>query len=89
MHAHLAAACGPLVASLALHLILVAEEVRVALIAEGQAQHSLGVRHCVALAVSHLVGTMASHVTGQARTQTTSDAVFIPIHCLLHATAMT
>ena len=60
---HLATSWSALVGCTALHLILIAEEVRVALVTEGQAQNSLGVCHRVALAVSHLAATMPRHVT--------------------------
>ena len=60
---HLATSWTPLAVCPALHLVLIAEEVRVALVTEGQAQNSFGVCHRVALAVSHLAVTMPRHVT--------------------------
>lgn len=54
MSSHLAASRSSLISCLALHLVVIAEEVGVALVAEGQAQNSLGVCHSVALIVIHL-----------------------------------
>lgn len=48
-----ASRCSAVLASTDI-VIVVGEEVGVALISEGQAQDGLGVGHCIALAVSHL-----------------------------------
>ena len=58
LKAHLAATRRILAGSAALHLVVICEEVGVALIAEGQAQHGLGVGCCVAFAVRHLSRSM-------------------------------
>ena len=53
--AYLAATCGPLAGSTALHLVVIREEEGVALVPEGQAQNSLGVGHSITFAISHLL----------------------------------
>lgn len=80
---HLAASRSSLVSCLALHLVVITEEVGVALVAEGQAQNSLGVCHSVALAVIHLAVMMPQITTARNPNAKAKSHCTVAIHGLL------